>query len=276
MSRACGETIGPRIRICRFVAASGRCSGSNRPDQHNGSRPFMPQSRTHSTSLLSVAHRELIVFDDPMSSLDHIHRKAIAGRLVEEAEHRQVIVFTHDLTFLYELRREAEAKSRPIAYRTVRRKQTRPGFVADELPHKARSSLELCNSLRSELKAEKPSFDHWNDAKRTLFCKGVIEQLREAWDQAIADIIFPVLGRFDNHIKGNSLFKLAVLTEEDVKIATAARGRLSEEMHASSETVNPETVSHEALVAEIAKLETWMSDILGRQKTAKAPATSYV
>jgi hypothetical protein len=217
-----------------------------------------------------------IVFDDPMSSLDHIHRKAIAGRLVEEAEHRQVIVFTHDLTFLYELRREAEAKSRPIAYRTVRRKQTKPGFVADELPNKARSSLELCNSLRSELKAEKPSFDHWNDGKRTLFCKGVIEQLREAWDQAIADIIFPVLGRFDNHIKGNSLFKLAVLTQEDVKTATAARGRLSEEMHASSETVNPETVSHEALVAEIAKLETWIGGIFGRQKAAKAPATSYV
>ena len=39
MSRACGETIGPRIRTCRFVDASGRRSGSNRPDQHNGSCP---------------------------------------------------------------------------------------------------------------------------------------------------------------------------------------------------------------------------------------------
>jgi hypothetical protein len=28
MSRACGETIGPRIRTCRFVDVSGRCSGS--------------------------------------------------------------------------------------------------------------------------------------------------------------------------------------------------------------------------------------------------------
>jgi predicted ATPase len=50
-----------------------------------------------------------IVFDDPMSSLDHIHRRAIAARLVEEAAHRQVIVFTHDLAFLFELRRETEA-----------------------------------------------------------------------------------------------------------------------------------------------------------------------
>ena len=217
-----------------------------------------------------------IVFDDPMSSLDHIHRKAIAGRLVEESVHRQVIVFTHDLTFLYELRREAEAKTRPIQYRTVRRKLTRPGFIDNELPTKAKSTLQLCNSLRSELKQEKPHFDHWNDTKRTMFCKGFLEQLREAWDQGIADFIFPVLGRFDNHIKGNSLIKLSVLTEEDVKTVTAARGRLSEEMHASSETLNPETVAHATLVSEITKLETWLGDILDRQKDVKAPATSYV
>ena len=43
-----------------------------------------------------------IVFDDPMSSLDHKYRRRVAKRLVEEAAHRQVIVFTHDLTFLFD------------------------------------------------------------------------------------------------------------------------------------------------------------------------------
>jgi putative transposase len=40
-SRVCGEPIGPRIRTCRFVDATERCSGSNRPDQRNGSYPSM-------------------------------------------------------------------------------------------------------------------------------------------------------------------------------------------------------------------------------------------
>jgi energy-coupling factor transporter ATP-binding protein EcfA2 len=195
-----------------------------------------------------------IVFDDPMSSLDHIHRKAVAARLVEEAEHRQVVIFTHDLPFLYEVRREAEAKSRPIHYQTVKRKLAVPGYVEGELPNKAKSALHLAQSLRSELKAIKGQFDHWNDTARTIFCKGFIEQLREAWDQGIADFIFPVLGRFDNHIKGTSLFKLVVLSEDDVKTVTAARGRLSEELHVTAETLNPETVQHAALVAEIGKL----------------------
>jgi hypothetical protein len=100
--------------------------------------------------------------------------------------------------------------------------------------------------------------------------------IREAWDQGIADFIFPVLGRFDNHIKGTSLFKLAVLNEEDVKTVTAARGRLSEELHVAAETLNPETVSHADLLAEIVKLEAWLADIGQRQKDAKAPVTSYV
>jgi energy-coupling factor transporter ATP-binding protein EcfA2 len=135
-----------------------------------------------------------IVFDDPMSSLDHIHRKAVAARLVEEARHRQVIVFTHDLTFLFELRREVEAKEQPVKYQTVGRQQDRPGFIAGELPMKAKSALQLANSLRSELKEVRPHFSSWNDTRRTVFSKGFIEQLREAWDQGIADFIFPVLG----------------------------------------------------------------------------------
>lgn len=216
-----------------------------------------------------------IVFDDPMSSLDHIHRKAVAARLVEEATHRQVIVFTHDLTFLFELRREAESKSRPIAYQTVCRKQSRPGYVDAELPMKAKSAQQLAHSLRSELKQAKSQFDTWPDAKRTIFCKGMIEQLRESWDQGIADFVFPVLGRFDNTIKGNSLFKLAVIDDDDVKTVTAARGRLSEEMHTSAETLNPQTISHAALLSEVVKLEEWLASIAKRQRDVKAPVTSY-
>jgi hypothetical protein len=206
-----------------------------------------------------------IVFDDPMSSLDHIHRKAVAARLVEEAQHRQVIVFTHDLAFLFELRREAETANRPIAYQTVCRRQNRPGYVEAELPMKAKSAVQLANAIRSELKEAKPHFDGWPDAKRTIFCKGVI---------GIADSLFPVLGRFDNTIKGNSLFKLAVLDEEDVKTVTSARGRLSDGLHVSAETLNPETVSHADLLNEVKALETWLNSITRRQKEAKPPAMS--
>jgi Fe-S-cluster formation regulator IscX/YfhJ len=50
-----------------------------------------------------------------------------------------------------------------------------------------------------------------------------------------------------------------------------ARTRLSEELHASAATLNPETVKHAELLDEVAKLETWLHDIAKRQKDAKAP-----
>ena len=221
-----------------------------------------------------------IVFDDPMSSLDHIHRRAIAARLAEEAAHRQVIVFTHDLAFLFELRRETEAlaakdKGKKIRYQTIRRRESAPGYVEGDLPNKAKSALGLANALRSELKGVKGQFEQWNDTARTIFCKGVIEQLRETWDQGIADFIFPVLGRFENTIKGNSLCKLVVLDTDDVKTVTAARRRLSEELHAAAESLNPATVAHAGLVAEVGKLETWLHSILDRQKKEEPPVTSH-
>lgn len=212
-----------------------------------------------------------IVFDDPMSSLDHIHRNAVASRLVEEAEHRQVIVFTHDLVFLYELRREAEKANRAIAFRNVRRQQEKPGYVANELPDKAKSGLEMCNALRSLLKAAKSGFDNLADTQRTIFCKGTIGQLRDAWEQAISDYIRPVLERFDNKVKPTSMFKLGVLTEDDVKRVMAAQGRLSEDLHSSAQALNPEAVSLNDLLNEVKALEEWILSIRDRQKNATKP-----
>jgi hypothetical protein len=213
-----------------------------------------------------------IVFDDPMSSLDHIHRGAVASRLVEEAEHRQVIVFTHDLVFLYELRREAEKANRPIAFRNVRRQQDKPGYIENELPDKAKSGLEMCNALRSSLKTAKQGFDTLTDTQRTTFCKGTIGQLRDSWEQAISDYVRPVLERFDNRVKPTSMFKLGILTEDDVKRVMAAQARLSEDLHSSAQALNPEAVSLDDLLNEVKTLEDWIQSIRDRQKNAVKPA----
>ncbi|MCC8429885.1 AAA family ATPase [Reyranella aquatilis] len=215
-----------------------------------------------------------IVFDDPMSSLDHIHRSAVASRLVEEAEHRQVVVFTHDLVFLYELRREAEKANRPIAFRNVRRQQGRPGYIENELPDKAKSGLEMCNALRSSLKTTRPGFDKLSDTQRTTFCKGTIGQLRDAWEQAISDYIRPVLERFDNKVKPTSMFRLGILTEDDVKRVMAAQARLSEDLHSSAQALNPEAVSLDDLLNEVKGLEDWIQSIRERQKNATKPVVN--
>jgi DNA-binding NarL/FixJ family response regulator len=49
-----------------------------------------------------------VIFDDPVSSMDHLRKELIAKRLVQEAKVRQVIIFTHDILFSHHLAHAAE------------------------------------------------------------------------------------------------------------------------------------------------------------------------
>ncbi len=216
-----------------------------------------------------------IVFDDPMSSLDHKYRRRVAKRLVEEAAHRQVIVFTHDLTFLFDLQREAKAAGQEVHYQNVHRAQSEPGHVSEDLPIDAKSALPLAAALRSELKTVRGEFDKWPEARRSLFADGFIGKLRKAWEQGIADLIQPVMSRFNSQIRGSSLHKLAIVNEDDVIAVRAARARLSEDLHASPETINPAETTHAELLNELKILEAWLHDVKDRQGTASEPAVSY-
>lgn len=70
-----------------------------------------------------------IVFDDPITSLDNRWKEVFATCLAEEAKHRQVIVFTHDLGFLYHLKREAEVHALDVVSHWIRAESGNPGFV---------------------------------------------------------------------------------------------------------------------------------------------------
>ncbi len=62
-----------------------------------------------------------IILDDPVTSLDLAWRQKIAAILVEEAKVRQVIVFTHDMPFLYYLGAESEKEKVPIDNHWIKR-----------------------------------------------------------------------------------------------------------------------------------------------------------
>ncbi len=215
-----------------------------------------------------------IVFDDPMSSLDHLFRAKVANRLVEEAEHRQVVVFTHDLTFLFELSKHAENQNVNLHFRTVRRTRRGPGIVEDDLPFKARQAWSMENSIRSTLKSCKGNFDQLPEDVRSTMATGIIAKIRSSWEQGIADFVRPVLAQMDSHIKPGSFFKLLPLDEQDVKDVEAARSRLSElgDIHASSETLNPSELSHADLVTELNVFRDWFQRLNEKQKKAKSPS----
>ncbi|RZN37560.1 MAG: hypothetical protein EF813_05655, partial [Methanosarcinales archaeon] len=72
-----------------------------------------------------------IILDDPVTSLDLEWRELIASILAKGAKCRQVIVFTHDLPFLYFLKKHAEQEPVEIVTHWIKRgdNDDKPGYV---------------------------------------------------------------------------------------------------------------------------------------------------
>lgn len=70
-----------------------------------------------------------LVFDDPVTSLDHERKKLIAKRIVEEASNRQAIVFTHDLVFVAKLKEAVENENCEFVCHWIEKGEQGPGIV---------------------------------------------------------------------------------------------------------------------------------------------------
>ncbi|MCR6624770.1 MAG: hypothetical protein NVV67_00445 [Pseudoxanthomonas sp.] len=84
----------------------------------------------------------------------------MAKRLVEEAENRQVIVFTHDLVFVNDLNDHATKTGRPVRLTTLSRAAAGAGMVADGLPWKAQSVEDRIDKLEKAARAAKLLHDN--------------------------------------------------------------------------------------------------------------------
>ncbi len=90
-----------------------------------------------------------IVFDDPVSSLDHRRRGYVAKRIVQEAAKRQVIVFTHDLHFMCLLENEARHAKTSLHTMSLRKTSAGFGVAADGVPFAGAKIKDRLKALRS-------------------------------------------------------------------------------------------------------------------------------
>jgi len=93
-----------------------------------------------------------IVLDDPVTSLDHRYRDAVAERLVKEARNRQVIVLTHDIVFLFMLRKHASEIGVSCHELSLERGNKQHGVVKQGPPWIALSVDRRIKQLIDELK----------------------------------------------------------------------------------------------------------------------------
>jgi hypothetical protein len=212
--------------------------------------------------------RSAIVFDDPVSSLDHMHRENVAKRLAEEAAHRQVVVFTHDIAFLFlldEACRDIDPKPM-MTVKSISRGLDHTGFCNADPPLRARSLALVIDGMQSRLDNERIHHDRGNQAEWESTVRSLQEQLRTAWERAVEDAVAPVLRRLSNKVQTAGLVKLTAITVSDCEEVRDAFGRCSALLHSEARGLNTPLPAPDKVQAEITALETWVQVVAQKQK----------
>lgn len=213
-----------------------------------------------------------IVFDDPVSSLDHEYRNLVARRLVAEAKVRQVIIFTHDIVFFTQLDQHARAGKVEVSYQSVTRGEDASGYCSPEIPNSKRPVLDALGAVEGHLQNVSILHRQGQDAKWWKEAKGVAGDLRDLWERAVETVISPVYSRFEWQVDTKGLIELTVLQPSDCETMRKAFGRCSELQHSTSGAVGALPPKPAELENEIRVLKEWLVEIGERQKKARQSA----
>ena len=140
---------------------------------------------------LSLANHSCgIVFDDPVSSLDHWRRQHVARRLVEEAKKRQVIIFTHDTSFLGQLRDEIDKEKILHTLKYLEWRVGDAGYVVDGLPWDHQGYKDRIDTLEKAKNKLAKSWSVYPSEEEVREICRLYNLLRTSIELVIQDVIF--------------------------------------------------------------------------------------
>ncbi|WP_454112100.1 AAA family ATPase [Microbacterium aurum] len=219
------------------------------------------------TELNFDASQSALVLDDPITSLDHGRREKVAKRIAVLAGERQVIVFTHDLTFLGDLIRAADEEEVPLQERSIiKNAKGVPGHVLETHPWKAKDAKKRLGDLREQLaklKKEQSDISPDEHGRRVQLWAGM---LSETWERVVRnDVVGRVVDRGTTEVRPKMIKLLARITEEDNTDFQSGYSQVSKwaPRHDKSEEVNFVVPSTDELEAELKRLEDWHKRIIG-------------
>ncbi|SDH51791.1 AAA domain-containing protein [Leifsonia sp. 98AMF] len=204
--------------------------------------------------------KSALVLDDPITSLDHGRREKVARRIAALASKRQVIVFTHDLTFLGDLIRAADEEDVPIEERSIVKDKGVPGAVLAMHPWKAKDAKKRIGDLRADLaklKKDQLALSTEEYDNRVQLWAG---KLSETWERIVRnDVVGKVVDRGTTEVRPKMIKLLAKITAEDNSDFQSGYSQVSKwaPRHDKSEEVNFVAPSIDDMEAELNRAEAW-------------------
>ena len=137
-----------------------------------------------------AGHKGGIIFDDPVSSLDHYWRKNVAARLVGEAKTRQVVVLTHDTVFLGELLDHIEQGKVDNLMHHLEWANGRPGHVSNGLPWDHQPYKDRLDRLEKDQKVLEKIWPAYPNEEETASMRHQYDHLRATIERVIEEVVF--------------------------------------------------------------------------------------
>lgn len=140
-----------------------------------------------------------IIFDDPVTSLDHERKDVIAKRLVIEAKKRQVIILTHDIVFMSMLVRHAYDNSVEFYGHWIKKLlDGTPGVIECHRNPK----LSNLASLKKDADEAIKGYEELGEKEKEKALGVSLDYLRSACEAMVREILFAgTIKRYDDHIR---------------------------------------------------------------------------
>ncbi|MCK4497197.1 MAG: AAA family ATPase, partial [Candidatus Aenigmarchaeota archaeon] len=224
---------------------------------------------TFFAELSTATDKSAIIFDDPVSSLDHKWREHVARRLVEEARTRQIIVFTHDIVFLLALKKLAEDIGVSYNHQYLQRHNSEAGICSQDLPWVAKNIKERIGYLKEMYTQAEKLNRTSNQREYENEAKNIYGHLREAWERSVEEVLlYGVVERYRHTVETKRTKYLSDISVDELKVLDAAMTKCSRWMigHNQAPAENVPIPSPDELKADIEELDTWTNDIRKRRK----------
>ena len=218
---------------------------------------------------LTEAHfdssKSALVFDDPVSSLDHMKREAVARRIVALAEERQVVVFTHDIAFTMILRQAARESDVRFATRGIeQRRKVGPGFTTLDHPWTAQDATQRIDTLRQEVAALRRSEAGMSESDYLRETENIAGHMSQTWERIISQVLAePLVDYKALEVRVGKLRVVGRVTADDVKTYDDSYSRISgwAARHDPHPELNYTPPSIDQLNAEIEALADWLKKV---------------
>ncbi|WP_096662465.1 AAA family ATPase [Polaromonas sp. AET17H-212] len=217
-----------------------------------------------------AGHKGGAIFDDPVSSLDHWRRIYVAERLVKEAANRQVVVLTHDTSFLGELRDAIEQASAAHSIQFLQWQGGRSGHVSNGLPWEHQGYKERIDFLeKGHKKLEKLPWPPYPSQDEIGQMRTQYSLMRSTIERVVQDLVFGgVIQRYRDWIRMDGIEKAVGFTN----VEQAEISRLHKRCCNVTEAHDPASAKAAAvpsavdLEADILALKQVIKTIVDRQK----------